>query len=609
MTAGILFTVAARDLKLARRRRIEALLPVVFFVVAASLYPFGVGPELQMLREIASGIVWVCALLAAMLSLNTLYVSDYADGSLEQMVLSRESLVLIAAGKALAHWVLTGLPLILASPLIGLFFGMASSTIAVMTLTLLLGTPVLSLLGSVGAALTLGLRSGGVLILLLVLPLCIPVLIFGAGAVTAVDAGLSAQGHLSLLGALLLVSGLGAPWATAAALRELNLRELEQLVEQLNRLPSRQAQLELVPGEQVGGSRVQLQGQRSKPWRVSLARHNDGQLSTGEQQWGLGLDWDSPLGLADQLSLRAGRDAVSDSFRHSHNQSLNYSLPYGWWTFNYSYSQSYYRTESEANGFAFDQDGDSKTHALRAERVLHRDSLSKTAASIGVSHLRSNNFILGNLIDVSSQRLSEAQFGFNHGRRIGSAFVNADLGWQHGTGAFDAQRSGNPQGGQPVARYNKYSLTLSYLQPFQLWGESFSFDSLANGQRSEDVLFSPQRTSLGGQSSIRGYKDQTLSGDSGGYWRNDLRWSRPVTLSWLRPAFAEYGASLGYDQGVIRGDRYNADQHGRMSSNSLEVFARGEHLAASVTFAHSLERPAVLTEREAPIYFRVDFLL
>ena len=219
MTAGILFTVAARDLRLARRRRIEALLPVVFFVVAASLYPFGVGPELQMLREIASGIVWVCALLAAMLSLNTLYVADHADGSLEQMVLSRESLVLIAAGKALAHWVLTGLPLILASPLIGLFFGMASSTIAVMTLTLLLGTPVLSLLGSVGAALTLGLRSGGVLILLLVLPLCIPVLIFGAGAVTAVDAGLSAQGHLSLLGALLLVSGLGAPWATAAALR------------------------------------------------------------------------------------------------------------------------------------------------------------------------------------------------------------------------------------------------------------------------------------------------------------------------------------------------------------------------------------------------------
>jgi heme exporter protein B len=219
MTGGVLMTVAGRDLRLAGRRRIEALLPVAFFVVAASLFPLGVGPEPQMLRQIASGVVWVCALLAAMLSLNTLYSGDFADGSLEQMLLSSQSIVLVAAGKSLAHWVLTGVPLILVTPLLGLFFGMSTESIAVLALTLLLGTPVLSLLGSVGAALTLGLRSGGVLILLLVLPLCIPVLIFGAGAVSAVDAGVSPRGHLSLLAALLLLAGLGAPPATAAALR------------------------------------------------------------------------------------------------------------------------------------------------------------------------------------------------------------------------------------------------------------------------------------------------------------------------------------------------------------------------------------------------------
>lgn len=219
MTGGILIKVALRDLRLAARRRVEALLPVAFFMVAASLFPLGVGPEPETLRQIAPGVVWVCALMAAMLSLNTMYAGDHGDGSLEQMLLSQESTVLIAAGKALAHWVLTGLPLLAASPLIGLFFGMAPEAIAVLVLTLLLGTPVLSLLGSVGAALTLGLRSGGVLILLLVLPLCIPVLIFGAGAVSALDAGLSPNGHLSILAALLLVSGLGAPLATAAALR------------------------------------------------------------------------------------------------------------------------------------------------------------------------------------------------------------------------------------------------------------------------------------------------------------------------------------------------------------------------------------------------------
>ncbi|MDA7087041.1 ShlB/FhaC/HecB family hemolysin secretion/activation protein [Pseudomonas sp. SA3-5] len=386
----------------------------------------------------------------------------------------------------------------------------------------------------------------------------------------------------------------------------LNLRELEQLVEQLGRLPSRRAQLELVPGEQVGGSRVRLEGQRDKPWRVSLARHNDGQRSTGEQQWGLGLDWDSPLGLADQLSLRASRDAVSDRYRHSQSQSLNYSLPYGWWSFNYSYSQSYYRTQSEANGFAFDTDGDSASHALRAERVLHRDSLSKTAVNLGVSHLRSNNFILGNRIDVSSQRLSEAQLGFNHGRRIGTAFVNADIGWQHGSGAFDAQRRGDPQGGEPVARYHKYSLTLSYLQPFQLWGESFSFDSLASGQKSEDVLFGPQRISVGGLSSVRGFKEQSIAGDSGGYWRNQLRWRKAVAWEPLRPFVQEYGLALAYDVGVISGGRHNPEQRGRLSGNAIELSARGQHLAASLTLARSLERPDAIERQEHPLYFRLD---
>ncbi|MBX3619246.1 MAG: heme exporter protein CcmB [Rhizobacter sp.] len=211
--------VLSRDLRLAARRRIEALLPVAFFTVAVSLFPLGVGPEAQMLRQIAPGVVWVCALLAAMLSVTQLYAGDHADGSLEQMLLCGESPVLIAAAKALAHWLLTGLPLIVVAPLFGLMFDMQADAIGALTFGLLLGTPILSLLGGVGAALTLGLRSGGVLLILLILPLCIPALIFGAGAVGAVESGVSAQGHYSLLGALLIFTLLLAPWATAAALR------------------------------------------------------------------------------------------------------------------------------------------------------------------------------------------------------------------------------------------------------------------------------------------------------------------------------------------------------------------------------------------------------
>jgi heme exporter protein B len=216
---GVWRALVRRDLRLARRRVVESLLPVVFFVVVTSLFPIGVGPEPDNLREMAAGVVWVCALLAAMLSLGSLYASDYADGSLEQMLIAPVSLYEVTMAKALSHWLASGLPLLLVSPLIALLFGMTGESIGVLMLGLLLGTPVLSFLGGLGAALTLGLRSSGVLMLLLVLPLCVPVLIFGTGAVSAVQAGVSAQGHFSLLGALLLLTGMGAPLATAAALK------------------------------------------------------------------------------------------------------------------------------------------------------------------------------------------------------------------------------------------------------------------------------------------------------------------------------------------------------------------------------------------------------
>jgi heme exporter protein B len=208
-----------RDLRLAARRRVDALLPLVFFIVAISLFPLGVGPEPQVLRHIAPGVVWVCALLATMLSVQQLYAGDQADGSLEQLLLAPQPAIVVACAKSLAHWLVNGAPLVVAAPLVGVLFGLSGPALGSLVIGLLLGTPVLSLLGGLGAALTLGLRSAGMLLILIVLPLTIPVLIFGAGAVVAVDAGESASGHYSLLGALLIASLLGAPLATAAALR------------------------------------------------------------------------------------------------------------------------------------------------------------------------------------------------------------------------------------------------------------------------------------------------------------------------------------------------------------------------------------------------------
>jgi len=216
---GGLKSIIARDLRLSMRRRGDVLNHLVFFVIVVTLFPLGVGAEPNLLRTMAPGILWVAALLAAMLSLQRMFASDHSDGTLEQMLISAHPLGIIVTGKIIAHWLMSGLPLTLLAPLLGLQFDLPQMSIEVLTVSLALGTPVLSLIGSVGAALTLGVRGGGVLLALLVLPLFVPVLIFGAGGVAETLGGMSAAPHLSLLGAFLAMSCVVAPWATCAALR------------------------------------------------------------------------------------------------------------------------------------------------------------------------------------------------------------------------------------------------------------------------------------------------------------------------------------------------------------------------------------------------------
>lgn len=211
--------IVRRDLELALRRRADVFTTLFFFVIVISLFPLGVGPEPALLRTIAPGILWVAALLAAMLSLARLFAPDHADGTLEQMLLSPEPLAVLVAAKILAHWLVAGLPLVLLAPLLALQFDLSPAAIGTLTLGLLIGTPVLSLFGAIGGALTLGVRGSGVLVALLVLPLYVPVLIFGAGAVGAEMGGMDGAAHLSLLGALLAGAVALAPWATARALR------------------------------------------------------------------------------------------------------------------------------------------------------------------------------------------------------------------------------------------------------------------------------------------------------------------------------------------------------------------------------------------------------
>jgi len=212
--------VVARDLRLALRQRADALMVVLFFVLTAAIFPFGVGPEPNLLARMGPGVIWVTALLAVLLSLERLFLADYEDGSLELLVLTPLPLEFAVLAKALAHWLTTGVPLMAAAPVLALLYNMDPAALPMLVVAMLLGGPSLSLIGAIGAALVLGARRGGVLIPLLVLPLNVPVLIFGVGAVDAALAGLSARPHLMFLGAILLLFLVVTPLAAAAALRQ-----------------------------------------------------------------------------------------------------------------------------------------------------------------------------------------------------------------------------------------------------------------------------------------------------------------------------------------------------------------------------------------------------
>jgi heme exporter protein B len=208
-----------RDLTLAMRHRAEMINPLLFFILVTSLFPLGVGANPNLLQAIGPGVIWVAALLAALLSLDGIFRSDFEDGTLEQFLLSSHPVSMLVLAKVFAHWLITGLPLLLVSPLLGVLLGLTGDGIRILMCTLLLGTPVLSLLGAVGVALTVGLRKGGMILSLLVLPLYVPLLIFAASAVDTASAGLPVTAHMLFISALLVLALSLSPPATAAALR------------------------------------------------------------------------------------------------------------------------------------------------------------------------------------------------------------------------------------------------------------------------------------------------------------------------------------------------------------------------------------------------------
>lgn len=215
----LFLTILRRDLMLALRRKSDLAQVIFFFAVVVTLVPLGVGAETNTLRAIAPGVVWVAALLAALLSLPRMFAADFADGTLEQMLVAAEPLPVIVFAKVIAHWLVTGVPMTVFAALFGVMFDLSLDVTFVLVASLAVGTPILSFIGAIGAALTLGLRAGGVLTSLLVLPLYIPVLIFGSGAASAVAVSMSPTAHFLIVGGLTLATAALSPMAVSAALR------------------------------------------------------------------------------------------------------------------------------------------------------------------------------------------------------------------------------------------------------------------------------------------------------------------------------------------------------------------------------------------------------
>ena len=210
-----------RDLILVYRNANDAWVVLFFFVIAVTLFPLGIGPDPSVLQQFSGGIIWICALLSAMLSLDGVFQSDFDDGSLDQMILTSYPLELLVLGKCLVHWLTTGFPILLISPVLATMLNMNLDSYSTLLITMLLGTPTISLMGGVGAALVLGSRLSGVLISLIILPLIIPILIFSVAAINASGEGMEISSAVKLLGALLIISSVFCPWATAATLRHL----------------------------------------------------------------------------------------------------------------------------------------------------------------------------------------------------------------------------------------------------------------------------------------------------------------------------------------------------------------------------------------------------
>jgi len=380
----------------------------------------------------------------------------------------------------------------------------------------------------------------------------------------------------------------------------LNLRDIEQGMEQINRVRSTPVQIDIQPSVKPGYSVINLTAKPEFPLSVSLGMDNSGQKSTGTGQVNGSLTGNNLLGLADRWFVSGGRSSAFDTWRDAKNVQAGVSVPWGYGLLDYSYSRSTYHSSFVNNGFTWLSNGDNVAHRLNGSWVLFRNGNVKTGVQLGLNHYSSHNYLNSTLLQSSSRKMTSLQAGINHTQKIAGGVATLSPTFSRGMPWLDAESDAGKSGDLPKAQFRKWSVSGSFQRPLtrSLWWLSSVY-----GQWSPDRLYGSERLTLGGESSVRGFKEQYLSGDTGGYLRNELDYSL-FTL----PVMGEVSAMAAVDGGWLKSDALNRDATGTLWGSAVGLNTRHRHFYTSYTLGIPLSYPGHFQPDHVSIYARIGLV-
>lgn len=382
--------------------------------------------------------------------------------------------------------------------------------------------------------------------------------------------------------------------------RILNLRDIEQGMEQINRLRTEPVQIEIIPSTQPGCSIVNLTSKPEFPLTLGLNMDNSGQRSTGVGQLSASLVGNDLLGLADRWFVSGGRSSAFSDWRDAQNFQAGVSVPYGYGLLDYSYSWSNYHSRFNANSFDWYSNGDNISNRLGGSWVLFRNGQIKTGVQVGLSHYVSHNWLNQTLLQSSSRKITSLQLGVNHTQKVAGGVATFNPMLSRGMPWFDAESDSGKRDDLPKAQFRKWSVSSSYQRPLtqKIWWLSSLY-----AQWSPDRLYGSERLTIGGESSVRGYKEQYLSGDVGGYLRNELNY----TLFTL-PVIGEVSSTLALDGGWLQSDRQDRYAAGTLWGSSLGLGTRNAHVSTQLSLGIPVSYPDYLAPDRLSVYARIGLV-